>query len=103
MYGSAPLWGRFVDLRGPRIPFLSAFLLLLTGYYGIRHIYDQGLSRGQVTVPNATFILLVLFGFASGSGGNAGITSAINSTAKSFPDSAVSDVVFILCMHNVLM
>ena len=89
-YGSGPFWGRFVDSRGPRIPFLGAFLLLLTGYYGIRHIYDQGLVRGQLSIPYTTFILLVLFGFASGSGSNAGFASAVNSTAKSFPDTAVS-------------
>ncbi|KAK2459401.1 hypothetical protein APHAL10511_008588 [Amanita phalloides] len=96
VYSSGPIWGRFVDLRGPRIPLLSAFFLLLIGYYGIRHIYDQGLSPGETTVSVFTFILLVLFGLMSGAGGNAGIASAINSTAKTFPDSARATTVGIV-------
>ncbi|GBE79045.1 predicted protein [Sparassis crispa] len=35
-----------------------------------------------------SFCLLVLFGFLSGLGGNGGLASAMNSTAKSFPDRA---------------
>jgi hypothetical protein len=56
-YGSGLFLGRFVDLRGPCIPFLGAFLLLLTGYYGVRHIYDQGLTRGQLSIPYTTEVI----------------------------------------------
>ena len=69
---------------------LAAILLLLTGYYGIRHIYDLGLSCDQLSIPYTTFILLVLFRFAMGSRSNVGFASAVNSTAKSFPDTAVN-------------
>lgn len=88
VYSSGPIWGRFVDLRGPRMPFIASSLLLFTGYAGIRYIYDKGLAPEESTISSTTFILLIICGYITGTGGNAGVTSAINSTAKSFPDNA---------------
>ncbi|KAF8629470.1 hypothetical protein AX15_003432 [Amanita polypyramis BW_CC] len=88
VYSSGPVWGRFVDSRGPQIPLAGSFLLLLTGYTGIRYFYDRGLTPQDTAIPGVTFALLVVCEFLSGSGGNAGVTSGINSTAKTFPDSA---------------
>ncbi|KAF8812968.1 hypothetical protein BYT27DRAFT_7085677, partial [Phlegmacium glaucopus] len=35
-YCSAPVWGRIVDSRGPRIIFIVSFAFLLGGYSGIK-------------------------------------------------------------------
>ncbi|KAG5643241.1 hypothetical protein DXG03_001290 [Asterophora parasitica] len=88
VYSSGPFWGRIVDLRGPQILLVSAFALLLTGYSGIRYIYDSGVPEASTTVSTLTFSLLVLCSFMTGAGGNGGLTSAVNSTAKTFPDKA---------------
>ncbi|THU96907.1 MFS general substrate transporter [Dendrothele bispora CBS 962.96] len=86
VYLSGPFWGSIVDKRGPRIPLLSAFLLLLIGYSGIRLIYDGGIPESSQSLPTILLGLLIMFSFMTGMGGNAGLASAINSTAKSFPD-----------------
>ncbi|GLB43770.1 putative nodulin-like [Lyophyllum shimeji] len=88
VYGSAPLWGRIVDARGPKILLASAFALLLIGYSGIRWILDAGIPASSTTISASTFSLLVLCSFMTGVGGNAGLIGSVNSTAKTFPDSA---------------
>lgn len=91
MYGTAPLWGKLVDARGPRILLVIGFVSLLSGYMGIRHFYDAGLPEGVADLSSVAFGALVLCGFATGIGGNGGLASAMNVTAKSWPDRAVSD------------
>jgi len=88
VYGSAPLWGRIVDTRGPRGLLIMAFFALLIGYSGIRHYFDRGLPDGTSTLSLFDICALVFFGFLSGIGGNGGLASAMNSTAKSWPDRA---------------
>lgn len=90
VYSSGPIWGRIIDLRGPRIPLTGAFLCLLGGYSGIRYLYNSGLPSGANTISTLTFCALIAFGFMTGAGGNGGLVSAVNSTAKTFPDQAVS-------------
>lgn len=68
---------------------MAAFILLLSGYSGIRHIYDSGISSSATTISTFTFCLLVACGFMTGAGGNGGLTSSVNSTAKTFPDKTV--------------
>jgi hypothetical protein len=85
---SGPVWGRIVDHKGPRIPLIGASICLLVGYLGIKQMYDDGVGNGT-TVSPLHFTLLVVCGFMTGSGGNAGLSAAINTTAKSFPYSAV--------------
>ena len=85
VYTSGPVWGKLVDSRGPRILLVGAFVCLLAGYSGIRSLYDAGLDEGE-RLSNMHLSLMILCGFLTGLGGNAGLTSAINSTAKSFPD-----------------
>ncbi|KZT23204.1 MFS general substrate transporter [Neolentinus lepideus HHB14362 ss-1] len=84
VYSSGPIWGRIVDNRGPRLLLVVAFTFLLLGYMGIRHVYDAG----PTAYDSIALALLVTCGFLTGSGGNAGLTSVMNSTAKSFPDQA---------------
>lgn len=88
VYSSGPFWGRIVDSRGPRIPLSFAFVFLFFGYTGIRHFYNVGVENGA-TVSSLSLALLIACSFMTGTGGNAGFTGAINSTAKSFPDKAV--------------
>jgi len=84
VYGTGPIWGRIADSRGPRILFPVAFVFLLLGYSRIRALYDFGAPGSTVTV-----FALIICSFMTGMGGNAGLSGAINTTAKSFPDSAV--------------
>ncbi|EDQ98764.1 uncharacterized protein LACBIDRAFT_192361 [Laccaria bicolor S238N-H82] len=79
VYASGPIWGRIVDRRGPRILLACGFMFLLGGYSGIRHLYDEG-------IPDDAASLSTLGLFMTGAGGNGGLTSAVNSTAKTFPD-----------------
>ncbi|KAK7438917.1 hypothetical protein VKT23_017844 [Stygiomarasmius scandens] len=76
-----------VDRFGPKPNLFIGFCLLLVGYSGIRVIYDTGLPHSTTSLPTAIFLLLVLFSFMTGVGGNGGFSAALNATAKSFPDS----------------
>ncbi|KAI3610638.1 mfs transporter [Moniliophthora roreri] len=86
LYLSGPFWGKIVDSHGPKAPLLSAFVLHLVGYSGIRAIYDRGLPEGTKSLSHLMIFLLVLCSFMTGVGGNAGMCSGINTTARSFPD-----------------
>lgn len=78
-----------MDARGPRTLLAAAFLFLLIGYSGIRYLYNSGLPPDTPTLSILGFCFLVAFTYLTGSGGNAGLVSAVNSTAKTFPDQAV--------------
>ena len=86
---SGPFWGKIVDARGPRPLLISAFILLLSGYSGIRGIFDAGLGEGK-DLSTLRLMILVFCSFISGVGGHAGMASAMNTTAKNFPDHLVS-------------
>ncbi|KAI9466659.1 major facilitator superfamily domain-containing protein [Lactarius psammicola] len=85
MYTSGLFWGRVGDARGPRPLLVGAFIFLLTGYSGIRGLFDAGLGKAP-ELSQFRLVLLVMCSFFTGVGGNAGMMSAINATAKSFPD-----------------
>ncbi|KAI6160927.1 major facilitator superfamily domain-containing protein [Pisolithus thermaeus] len=85
IYVSGPIWGRIVDSRGPRIPLTTAFVCFLVGYAGMKRMYDEGTDSGTSISP-AHFALLVICSLLTGLGANAGLASAVNSTAKSFPE-----------------
>ncbi|GJE99445.1 MFS general substrate transporter [Phanerochaete sordida] len=93
VYGTAPVWGWIVDHKGPRSLLALAFVTLLVGYTGIRHFFDEGLPADAKDISTLTFLTLVLCSFLTGIGGNGGLTSSINSTAKSFPDHLRATVV----------
>ncbi|TFK28599.1 MFS general substrate transporter [Coprinopsis marcescibilis] len=86
VYSTGPIWGRIVDTRGPRILLASASASLLVGYLGMRHMYDAGLVEGQKSISTLSFCVLIVCCYLTGAGGSAGLSSSVNSTAKSFPD-----------------
>ncbi|KAI0301892.1 major facilitator superfamily domain-containing protein [Multifurca ochricompacta] len=85
MYTSGPFWGPVVDARGPRPLLVAAFILLLSGYSGIRGLFDAGLGNAA-ELSQLRLVILIMCSFLTGVGGNAGMSSAVNVTAKSFPD-----------------
>ncbi|KAF4600466.1 MFS transporter superfamily protein [Pleurotus pulmonarius] len=88
VYASGPVWGRIVDSRGPRILLAGGFVFSLLGYAGIRHFFDTGLLPSETALSTFNLVVLILCSCLTGAGGNGGLTSSVNSTAKSFPDRA---------------
>lgn len=84
-----PIWGRIVDSRGPRILLACSFVLLLSGYSGIKYVYDSGLAPDASSAPAIVFYALLFCSFLTGVGSAGGFSSSVNSTAKTFPDRAV--------------
>ncbi|KAA1479102.1 MFS general substrate transporter [Dentipellis sp. KUC8613] len=95
VYTSGPIFGKLVDKYGPRPLLASAFVFLLSGYSGIRALYDAGLDEGE-QLSKFHLVMLIVCGVLTGLGGNAGLTSAINATANSFPDVSRGTVVGIV-------
>ncbi|KAG2072860.1 MFS general substrate transporter [Suillus decipiens] len=85
VYLSGPIWGRVVDSKGPRIPLISAFTCLLVGYLGIKRIYDDG---AETAISSMHLVILIACSFMTGLAGNAGLAVAMNTTAKSFPETS---------------
>lgn len=88
VYASGPVWGRIVDSRGPRILLAGGFVFSLLGYAGIRHFFDAGLLPSETALSTLNLAVLISCSWLTGAGGNGGLTSSVNSTAKSFPDRA---------------
>ncbi|KAF8890415.1 major facilitator superfamily domain-containing protein [Infundibulicybe gibba] len=90
VYSSGPVWGRIVDTRGPRLLLALSFIFLFSGYSGIRYLFNSGLpdSNANTTLSTFRFCILVACSYLTGAGGNGGLTSSVNSTAKTFPDRA---------------
>lgn len=89
MYGSAPFVGKLADSRGPRLSLTLSFILLLTGYLGIKAVYDVS-GNSAKPAGDGTLFVLMLFGLISGIGSNSGYPAALNTVAKSFPNKIVS-------------
>lgn len=71
-----------------------ASVCLFVGYSGIRHFYDNPDTAaepetGGERISHVAFVVLVACAFLTGAGGNGGLTSSVNATAKSFPDEMV--------------
>jgi MFS family permease len=103
VYSSGPIWGKIVDSRGPRILLACSFVSLLGGYSGIRYLYDSGLAPDALSAPAITFYTLLLCSFLTGIGGAGGITGALNTITKSFPDRAVCSPRFLQSMFYSLI
>jgi hypothetical protein len=83
-----------MDTRGSRPLLIVAFTTLLFGYLGVRALYLAGLGASGAELPVGRFAALVFCSYLTGVGGNSGMTSGMNSTAKSFSDSAVRAAAF---------
>lgn len=79
-----------MDHRGPKSLLGTGFVVLFSGYAGIRAIYDAGLPANVQKLSTGSLALLVLCSLMTGIGGNGGLAAAINTTAKTFPDKIVS-------------
>jgi hypothetical protein len=66
-------------------------VFLIIGYGTIRAFYDGVLSlpTSPETIMSPEVTVVALFQFLTGVGGSAGITAAMNTTAKSFSDRSV--------------
>ena len=89
VYMTGPLVGKVVDAKGPRPLLIAAFILLLSGYSGIRGLFDAGLGSAA-ELSKLRLVTLVMCSFLTGVGAHAGMASAMNTTAKTFPDHFVS-------------
>lgn len=69
----------------------------------MRHFYDVGLPEGATDISTLSFCALVVCGFLTGIGGNGGLTSATNSTAKNFPDRLVRAGVLTSCVGSRML
>ncbi|KAH9963274.1 major facilitator superfamily domain-containing protein [Russula dissimulans] len=85
VYMSGPVWGKIADTRGPRLLLIVGFITLLSGYSGIRGIFDAGLGNAT-ELSRPRLVLLILCSFITGIGGNSSMAAAMNTTAKNFPD-----------------
>ncbi|KAF7984876.1 hypothetical protein HWV62_10859 [Athelia sp. TMB] len=84
VYSTGPFLGRFADKHGPRQIMVAAFFFLMAGYLGIRAIFLNPLTAH----PDLMLALLIGCAWMTGAGGNGGLVSSVNATAKSFPDAA---------------
>ena len=91
VYGSAPFLGKLADSRGPRLSLALSFVLLLTGYLGIKGVYDASEDNTE-RANGGTLFLLILFGLITGIGSDAGYCATLNTVAKSFPNKIVSSI-----------
>ena len=62
----------------------------------MKHIYDDGIGTAT-SLSSVLFAVLVVLTLSIGFRANAGLNSGINTTAKSFPESAVSGI-----LHAIL-
>ncbi|OCF33961.1 hypothetical protein I316_04307 [Kwoniella heveanensis BCC8398] len=100
VYLTGPLWGKLVDARGPKLSLFLGGLCCLIGYSSVHAFYVGTFSLRAPSNPSnpsdaepdagptqiRLFFLLFAM-FLTGCGGSSGLTSGVNATAKSFPDS----------------
>ncbi|KAF8318221.1 MFS general substrate transporter [Clavulina sp. PMI_390] len=96
VYSTGPFWGSIADARGPRLLYFLATVLLFIGYSGVKMFYDGVFNLPNETVHSATsfpFLTILVFAYASGAGGNAGLIGSINAVARSFSDAKRSSAI----------
>lgn len=77
VYLSSPLWGRFIDKRGPQTALISAAVLVPIGYAGLSASYNRDWSLHSTTI-------LFFLNLLTGLGNSGGFTAAMNAQAKSW-------------------
>src|SRR5712672_658813 len=95
VYMSGPFWGKIADTRGPRLLLIAGFISLLSGYSGIRGLFDAGLGNAT-ELSRPRLVILILCSFITGIGANSSMAAAMNTTAKNFPDHLVSPLIFVV-------
>jgi hypothetical protein len=86
VYSTAPPLGKLVDAKGPRIPLVLGLVFTSVGYFGIKAIFDAGSGE---PISTLTLVALISCSYMTGAGGNGGLTAAVNTVARSFPDQYV--------------
>ncbi|CAK9784994.1 unnamed protein product [Cutaneotrichosporon oleaginosum] len=87
VYLTGPIFGRIIDLYGPRGPLACAAALNFVGYQGARAFYRGTLPIGDEDGPSTLGVTaLAMALFFTGTAGSAGLGSAMNTVARSFPD-----------------
>lgn len=86
VYTSGPVWGVFIDRRGPRGVLVCAAGLVAAGYGGVRWIYlTQGTSeKASSETVWALAACMLMTGYAA----SAGLNASVNTVARSFPSSS---------------
>ncbi len=77
VYLSSPLWGRFIDKRGPQTALVVAAVLVPLGYAGLSASYT-----GEWRMHSTP--LLFVLNLLTGLGNSGGFTAAMNAQAKSW-------------------
>ncbi|CDW94464.1 hypothetical protein, partial [Sporisorium scitamineum] len=77
VYLSSPLWGRFIDKRGPQTALIVAAVLVPIGYAGLSLSYTGDWSLHSTG-------LLFCLNLLTGLGNSGGFTAAMNAQAKSW-------------------
>ncbi|EST09810.1 Major facilitator superfamily [Kalmanozyma brasiliensis GHG001] len=77
VYLSSPLWGRFIDKRGPHTALIVAAVLVPIGYSGLSLSYSGDWSLHSTS-------LLFGLNLLTGLGNSGGFTAAMNAQAKSW-------------------
>ncbi|SPO19825.1 uncharacterized protein UTRI_00220_B [Ustilago trichophora] len=77
VYLSSPLWGRFIDKRGPQTALIVAAILVPIGYAGLSMSYTGDWGMHSTSVLFALNLL-------TGLGNSGGFTAAMNAQAKSW-------------------
>lgn len=86
VYTSGPVWGVFIDRRGPRGVLLCAAGLVAAGYGGVRWIYLTHATAGKASSGTVWALAgcMLMTGYAA----SAGLGASINTVARSFPSSS---------------
>lgn len=77
VYLSSPIWGRFIDKRGPQTALISAAILVPIGYAGLSASYNRDWSLHSTS-------MLFFLNLLTGLGNSGGFTAAMNAQAKSW-------------------
>lgn len=85
VYLSGPVWGKWIDKRGPRTGLILGATLVLLGYGGLSLAYSQTPPLAHIRPT-----LLAAFSLMTGLGNSGAFCACMNTTAKSWGEAKVS-------------